>query len=68
MAINVQSLLAKLQSIVSPKSTMSQAGNMDAYQKHVIQAQISGQKPMTFEEFQRLQQGQQPLQPGLLGQ
>ena len=53
MANNVLALLAKLQSLASPNSTLSQAGNMDAYQKHVMESQMQGVAPMTFEEFQK---------------
>ena len=74
MAQNIQALMARLQSLIhpTPDSTMSQAGNMDSYRQHVIQAQIQGQQPMTFEQFQQMmnQQNMQPRPtlPGLLGQ
>lgn len=54
-------MMARLLQVVSPNSTMSQAGNMDAYQRYVQQAQIQGQQPMPFEQFQQMQQ-QQPQQ------
>jgi len=48
----------------SPGSTMSQAGNYDAYQQYVMQAQMNGQQPIPFEQFQQMQQQPQPQMMG----
>lgn len=49
--------LKRVVGMSSPNSAVSQAGNMDAYRQHVIEAQTNGQTPMTFEQFQQAQHG-----------
>ena len=55
-----EALINALRQKASPNSTISQAGNMADYQRHVIESQQNGQQPMTFQQFQ--QQAQQGVQ------
>lgn len=59
---NQQAMMAQTLRGSDPGSTMSQAGNMDAYQQYAMQAQEAGQQPMPFQQFQQVMQQQQMQQ------
>ena len=50
-------LAALLQKFNSPNSAAGKLAGADAYRQHVINAQTSGEEPMTREQFIQSQQG-----------